>query len=208
LDPILQAENLARWRPALGETEVPPSTGDEQPAGEPANELLVEKTDPPEVLAQAATRDPVGLGLTPAVTELHALTPIVLTGDAGMTAVVADALIELKGQSAVKSGSLVLLVDGEPVYSRELSSERKKLKRFFKKMIGSHAKPFDATFTVPPGEHAVTARLEDHVRSLTFESTIEIDAEAGARIPLALFAGRSKNRPLSLEIDTDDWTER
>jgi DNA-binding response OmpR family regulator len=200
------------------EAQAPPTNTKESPAPSPKDTVLsakrdmpgavedergVDKAVPSELSAGTSSddgSDPPALDLGTHTASLDLSAAL----EPPTSEVVLDAVIELSGRSAVKSGSLVLLVDGEAVFSRELTAEQKKLKRFFKKMIGTAAAPFEATIAIPPGTHEITARVFNHVKALTYESSIEVAAEAGARIPLALSAGCSSSRPIVLKVEFEE----
>jgi len=115
--------------------------------------------------------------------------------------VTGEAYLDLEATSSVKDGTLTVLVGGSEVYSRELSTEDRNVKRFFKKVAGNVQESFDARIAVPSGNHEVVARVETARRSAPYEESVTVDLEPGESRKLRLVAGRTFGRPLSLHIE-------
>jgi serine/threonine-protein kinase len=109
------------------------------------------------------------------------------------------AYLHLDAKSSVPEGAFALLVDGEEVYSRELSGKDAP-KGLLRKALGN-AETFEALIAVSPGRHEVVARIvpEDEWKEYQTSIVVEIDARQTRRLKLR--AGRAFGSPLSLKAD-------
>jgi serine/threonine protein kinase len=115
--------------------------------------------------------------------------------------VTGKAYLDLEATSSVKDGKLTVLVDGSEVYSRELSTESRNVKRFFKKVSGKVQETFDARIAIPSGSHEVVARVHTARRAAPYEEGVTVDLEPGESRKIRLIAGRTFGRAVSLETD-------
>jgi serine/threonine-protein kinase len=105
--------------------------------------------------------------------------------------------LRLDARSSIPSGTLTLMIDGEEVYERALSTEEG---GFFSKVTGRTQESFEAWLSVAPGKHEIVAQvLEDD--GTEHRASIVIDVEPGEQRELDLVAGRALGRSLSLKID-------
>ena len=111
------------------------------------------------------------------------------------------AYLDLEATSSVKDGKLTVLVDGSEVYSRELSTESRNVKRFFKKVAGNVQESFDARIAIPSGTREVMARVHTARRSAPYEEVLTLDLEPGESRKIRLVAGRTLGRAVSLEAE-------
>jgi DNA-binding response OmpR family regulator len=102
------------------------------------------------------------------------------------------AYLQLTGTSSVKDGRLTLLVDGNEVFSRELSAEKRGLKRT--------RETFETRVDIEAGKHKLVARLELASESYGYENAIEVELEPGEGRTLAVVAGKSRKRPILLTL--------
>jgi len=115
--------------------------------------------------------------------------------------VTGEAYLDLEATSSVKDGTLTVLVDGAEVYSRELSTEDRNVKRFLKKVAGKVQESFDARIAIPSGPHEVVARVETARRSAPYEEAVTVDLGPGESRRIRLVAGKTFGRPLTLETE-------
>jgi hypothetical protein len=109
------------------------------------------------------------------------------------------ARFELEVKSSVEKGKLTILVDGDKVYSRRLSSKNNnKPKGLLKKLIDPEPETFEATIKVSPGMHEVTARVLPEGASDPHEDTVMVAIESGETRTLKLTAGRPLGSTVSL----------
>jgi hypothetical protein len=112
----------------------------------------------------------------------------------------ARAWLQLDAISKVKAGTLTVLVDGDEVYARELSTAERGAARFFKRVAGRVQEEFDVRIPVAPGEHEVVARVSMQRRDEPYEAAVWVDLESGESQGLALVAGRTFGSALSLSV--------
>jgi len=108
-----------------------------------------------------------------------------------------EAQVRLEAKSSVEAGTLSIQVDGDRVYSRELTAPQQR-KGFLKKVLpGQNHETFEAWLEVPTGKREIMAQVEP----LGYRDTIVVDLEPGDTRTLRLVVGRTFGTPLSLEID-------
>jgi hypothetical protein len=145
-------------------------------------------SDPAQLQADAA-------GLDEADTEPTAAEPVAVD--------LVEAYLDLHAKSAVKQGTLVILIDGSEVYSREMVSEHRGAKRFFKKLTRSAGKGFEERLTVESGQHEVVARLIKP-DGTNFQDTILVDLEPGQAKELQLLVGHKRGKSVVWKTDGDE----
>jgi hypothetical protein len=109
------------------------------------------------------------------------------------------AYLHLDAKSSVPEGVFALLVDGEEVYSRELSGKDAP-KGLLRKALGN-AETFEALIAVSPGRHEVVARIVPENEWKRYEDTIVVEIDARQTRKLRMRAGRAFGAPLSLKAD-------
>jgi serine/threonine-protein kinase len=109
------------------------------------------------------------------------------------------AYLHLDAKSSVPEGMFALLVDGEEVYSRELSGKDAP-KGLLRKALGT-AETFEALIEVSPGRHEVVARIVPEDEWKRYEDTIVVEIDARQTRKLRMRAGRAFGAPLSLKAD-------
>jgi len=109
------------------------------------------------------------------------------------------AYLHLDAKSSVPEGAFALLVDGEEVYSRELSGKDAP-KGLLRKALGN-AETFEALIAVSPGRHEVVARIVPEDEWKRYEDTIVVEIDARQTRKLRMRAGRAFGAPLSLKAD-------
>jgi serine/threonine protein kinase len=110
------------------------------------------------------------------------------------------AYLELEGKSAVESGKLTLLVDGEKVYSRRLSAPQKS-KGLIKKFLDQNQETFEKRIKIDPGKHKITAHVLPKGASAPYRESVVFAIEPGETRRLKLVAGRSIGSSLSLKVN-------
>ncbi len=115
--------------------------------------------------------------------------------------VVGVAYLDLVVKSSIKAGSLVVLVDGEEVYSTELLADSGKLSLAFKKAVGKSDQDLAARIEVAPGPHTIEAQVFSAAKSKDYADTLAVDLEAGETQSLRIVAGRSLGRRLTIKPD-------
>ena len=113
-----------------------------------------------------------------------------------------EAYLKLDAKSSVESGSLSVRVDGDEVYSRELSAPRKPGKKNpIKKFLDRNHETFEAWIEVGPGKHEIVALIVSEDGSAESRDTVVVDLEAGQTRRLRMVAGRAFGSALSLKVD-------
>ncbi len=112
----------------------------------------------------------------------------------------APAAIKMSLKSGIKSGSLVIWVDGERIYTTELASGSKRLGRMAKKAVGKGKQVLEAQFDLQPGTHQIDVQVNT-AKGKRFEKTLNVDLEAGAQRNLQIIAGKTFGDRLVVELD-------
>jgi serine/threonine-protein kinase len=108
---------------------------------------------------------------------------------------------QLEAKSSVEKGKLTILVDGDKVYSRQLSSKNNnKPKGLLKKLIDPKPETFEATIKVSPGMHEITASILPEGASDPHQDTVMVAVESGETRKLKLTAGRPLGSTVSLRV--------
>jgi CheY-like chemotaxis protein len=194
-------------KPAVQEETLPPTAGPAEPGGtmdeattaaDRANDEAVvadaeadsaRATGPAaaDTAAGEASPEPV-IDLSASIAAADAVLSRIAPVETEPAVVVEPAQLELTGTSSVRSGRITLLVDGEEVYSRELSTEKRGLTR--------PRETFETRVAVEAGTRTVVARLDLTDESYSYESSVEIDLQPGEVRALELLAGKNRRRPL------------
>jgi serine/threonine protein kinase len=111
-----------------------------------------------------------------------------------------SARFELEAKSSIEKGKLTILVDGDKVYSRRLSS-KKTPKGLLKKLIDPKSETFDTTIKVAPGMHEVTASVLPEGASDPYQDSVMVAIESGETRRLKLTAGRPLGSTVSLRVN-------
>lgn len=111
-----------------------------------------------------------------------------------------SARFELEARSSVEKGKLTILVDGDKVYSRRLSS-KKTPKGLLKKLIDPKPETFEKTIKVAPGMHEVTASILPDGAEEAHQDTVMVAIESGETRKLKLTAGRPFGWTVSLKVN-------
>ena len=108
---------------------------------------------------------------------------------------------ELEAKSMIEKGKLTILVDGDKVYSRRLSSKNNnKPKGLLKKLIDPKPETFEATIKVSPGMHEITASILPEGASNPYQDSVIVAVESGETRKLKLTAGRPLGSTVSLKV--------
>jgi tRNA A-37 threonylcarbamoyl transferase component Bud32 len=188
-------------------------------AGPPASPdaTLVEATAPEQPALGAATSRSFGLGLIRSLRErwpalranrfrrwsfaVAALTIVGIAGSWGLWQAGRQSTLILEGRNKFEDATLTLLVDGEEVYSRYLTAERKSARMFGRKMFEYGQEKFEARISVSAGRREVVARVEPKGESTAYTDKTVVVLEAGEARRLKLISGVSRSSPVSLEPD-------
>jgi len=108
----------------------------------------------------------------------------------------ADLVLDVK--SAVESGRLVIQLDGEEVYSRELSGPRHK-RNIFKKLMETNHETFEAWIEVPAGKHELVAEVIPEGQTHGYRDKIAIQLEPGETRRIRMVAGKAFGQALSVK---------
>ena len=111
-----------------------------------------------------------------------------------------SAQFELEAKSSVEKGKLTILIDGDKVYSRRLSS-KKQPRGLLKKLIDPKPETFGTTIKVAPGMHEVTASILPAGADEPNQDTVLVAIESGETRKLKLTAGRPFGWTVSLKVD-------
>jgi serine/threonine protein kinase len=110
------------------------------------------------------------------------------------------AYLKLDGRSAMTSGELTLLIDGEEVYRRQLAAPHDR-QGFLRKVLDKNVETFETLVRVQPGTHEVVAVVAGSAELPGYQESILVDLERGQTRTLRLSAGRTFGRALSLKTD-------
>jgi len=110
-----------------------------------------------------------------------------------------SAHLKLDARSAMVSGELTLLVDGEEVYRRELAAPQDR-HGFLRKVLEKNVETFETLVEVSPGVHEIVARVATDGTN-AYRESIVVDLEPGETRTLKMKAGRTYGRALSLKAD-------
>jgi hypothetical protein len=108
--------------------------------------------------------------------------------------------LKLDAKSSIETGRLSLLVDGQEVYTRQLSAPRQG-NHVFGKLLGRDQETFQDWIKIPPGRHEVAARVLSEGAGPDFRDSIVVELKAGETRTLRMSAGRSFGAPVSLKLD-------
>jgi hypothetical protein len=108
--------------------------------------------------------------------------------------------VDLVVKSSVKSGLLVVEIDGQSVYSQPLQKKAKSVKRFLNKMTGQADERFHTTLEVEPGPHEILALVEIHGKKVRYESRLEVDLDSGGRETIEVSLGRVFGKRLAMAV--------
>ena len=113
-----------------------------------------------------------------------------------------EAYLKLDAKSSVVSGTLSVRVDGDEVYSRDLSAPRKPGKKNpIKKFLDRNHETFEAWIEVRPGKHEIVALVVADEGDGESRDTVVVDLEPGETRRLRVVAGRAFGSALSLKVD-------
>jgi tRNA A-37 threonylcarbamoyl transferase component Bud32 len=203
-DPARRFPDGGAFREAL--LEVARSAPAAAPAGSRAIEAIPQPLPPEPLPAAAAPRRRkrkkaadsgkrfIGLRVAAA-----ALLAVSLAGGA-IFWFLRPAHLRLEGKSTVEAGRMSLTLDGEEVYSRQLSAPRKG-NAVVGKLLGRSQESFEDWIRIPPGKHEVAARIISEDSGPDFHDSIVVDLKAGEVRTLKMVAGRSFGSPVSLKLD-------
>jgi len=108
--------------------------------------------------------------------------------------------LKLDAKSTFETGRLSLLLDGQVVYTRQLSAP-KTGNRVLGKLLGRHQESFEEWIQVPPGRHELAARVFSEEAGPEFGDSLVVDLKAGETRTLRMVAGRTFGTPVSLKLD-------
>jgi serine/threonine-protein kinase len=115
-------------------------------------------------------------------------------------AVLGPGFLQLNLRNSVKDGTLVLLVDGESVYQRSLTSDDRGFHRIVKRATGRLAEGAESRLAIEPGRHLLVARMEIVGKSRIYEDRVEVEITPGQTLDIDLTTGRTLGRRLTLEV--------
>jgi len=108
--------------------------------------------------------------------------------------------LKLDAKSTFETGRLSLLLDGQVVYTRQLSAP-KTGNRVLGKLLGRNHESFEEWIQVPPGRHELAARVFSEEAGPEFGDSLVVDLKAGETRTLRMVAGRTFGTPVSLKLD-------
>ncbi|MCI0659350.1 MAG: serine/threonine protein kinase [Acidobacteria bacterium] len=108
--------------------------------------------------------------------------------------------LKLDARSTLETGRLSLLLDGQEVYSRQLSAPRTG-NRVLGKLLRRDQESFEDWIRVPPGRHELAARVISEEAGPQFGDSLVVDLKAGETRTLRMVAGRTFGTPVSLKLD-------
>jgi serine/threonine protein kinase len=108
--------------------------------------------------------------------------------------------LKLDARSTLETGRLSLLLDGQEVYSRQLSAPRSG-NRVLGKLLRRDQESFEEWIRVSPGRHELAARVFAEGGGPEFGDSLVVDLKAGETRTLRMVAGRTFGSPVSLKLD-------
>ena len=125
----------------------------------------------------------------------------VLAAGWAMMALTARATLVLKVQSSLESGRMVVRVDGERVYTRELAAERKKVTAFGKKLVEWGQEEFQTEIGVRPGQRSIEVEVIAGGDESGEREWLAMEFASRQSRTLKVVAGRRRGDSLSLRIE-------
>jgi hypothetical protein len=112
----------------------------------------------------------------------------------------------LNARSRVKQGRMVLFVDGNEVFSRDLSTEKAEesgtLRK--KKWFQRKEEAFETRIGIPPGRHEVMVRIIPEGKDAVYEDRTTIEVAAAQSLELELLAGKVVGPPVTIKTNQTD----
>jgi hypothetical protein len=195
VDDLLTPIERAAVRPPIPKTfpepaPPPPRAKRDAPPLAPAAEPL-----PPE----SAT------GPLPAVEDLEALSGTPLEHapvlDPQPAEVPATAFLRISGKSWVEDGSLLVLVDEEPVFSRALERRHGGFARAMRRIVAAGDERFEAEVPVPAGTRRVVVEVDTGPEGAIHREALEAEFAPQRPRSLRITAGRAVGSPLRVRFD-------
>lgn len=195
VDDLLAPIERAAVKPPIPETSPepappPPRTKQDAPPPAPAAVPL-----PPESVT----------GPLPAVEEIEALSGTPLGNaprlDPEPAEQPATAFLRISGKSYVEDGSLLVLVDGEPVFSRALERRGGGFARAMRRVVAAGDERFEAEVPVPAGTRGVVVEVDTGPEAAIHRESLEAEFAPGRPRSLRITAGKAVGSPVRVQFD-------
>lgn len=161
-----------------------------------------------DIASSPASRPPGGMPAGPGhrrrgpqmVARATILVVAVLLAGWFMVTLTARSTLVLDVKNSLESGRLVVRVDGESVYTHELSAERRTVRAFGKKLMEWGQETFQTEISVRPGERSIEVEVIAGDEQSGERELLAMDFEAGTSRTLKIVAGRKRGDALSVRI--------
>jgi serine/threonine-protein kinase len=211
-NPNLQARAASDSTEARGKNQTPgkkaePGPGRSRTGGAAASGLAASHTEAPPAVLPTVYEERTSGDAEHGVATRETLSDIArlespMPGERS-AAPAGGSYLLVKAKSAVKEGTLTLLVDGVAVYSKHLSTQKSaegepeaKLQWFLRKQ-----QIFEARIDLPPGRHEVVAHVVEDGKSEPTQQKAVVEVLPSEPCKLTLVAGRVVGPSLTLKTD-------
>ncbi|HXI01540.1 MAG TPA: hypothetical protein VNI57_00030, partial [Candidatus Saccharimonadales bacterium] len=112
-----------------------------------------------------------------------------------------QAVLIVDGQNGFEDARLVILVDGDAVFSRTLSADRKEASFMGRRLFDYGSQEFGGKIRLAPGEHEIVAEVLPAGEDEPYRDATTVDLESGDRRRLRIRTGKAMGRPLAIHLD-------
>ncbi len=189
--PALKVSEAEVQTPVISEPAKPPAPKVEKTV-KAAPKKQTSKPKPKTVQPAPVIATPTAVAEPEVVPSVQTEPPVVVAPE--------PAGIKMSLKSGIKSGSLVIWIDGERIYTTELASGSKRFGRVAKKAVGKGKQILEARFDLEPGPHQIDVQVNT-AKGKRFEKTVNVDLEAGGERNLQIIAGKTFGDRLVVELD-------
>jgi hypothetical protein len=195
LDDLLAPIERATFRPPFA--EVVPEVVPPRPRA---------RRESPPPAPTAAPLPPESMtGPLPAVEEIEALSgnppEDVPASDPEPPKAEAAAFLRISGKSYVEEGSIRVLVDGEPVFTRALERRRGGFSLAMRRVVAAGDERFEAEVAVPAGTRSVVVEIDRGPEAAIHREVLEAEFAPERRRELRITAGKAVGTPVRVKLD-------
>ena len=92
-------------------------------------------------------------------------------------------------------------MDGEEVYTAELTDDSRALNRVYNKLLRQKQQILETELELSPGRHLIRAEVFNAIKQRRYQDDLEIEVEAGQPRTLRVVAGRTFGRRLAMSLE-------
>jgi len=113
----------------------------------------------------------------------------------------ATAFLRISGKSYVEDGSLLVLVDGEPVFHRALERRRGGFARAMRRVVAAGDDRFEAEVPVPVGARSIVVEVDTGPEAAIHREALEAEFAPERPRSLRITAGKAVGSPVRVQLD-------